>query len=45
MAPAIKNLVGGFMVGTSKILRQILPENMSLTKPVYGQGSKNPQIT
>ncbi len=45
MAPALKNQVNGFVVGLSSVLKKLLPEDMRLTKPIYGMASKNPQIT
>lgn len=45
MAPALKNQVSDFVVGLSSVLKKLLPEDMRLTKPIYGMGSKNPQIT
>jgi len=45
MAPALKNQVGGFLVGVSKYLRTLLPEHTKLTGPIYGKASRNPTIT
>jgi len=45
MAPALKNQVGGFLVGMSKFLKKVLPEHTKLIKPIYGKASKNPTIT
>lgn len=45
MAPALKNSVGGFLVGLAGALKKLLPENTKLTKPIYGMASRNPQIT
>lgn len=45
MAPAMKNIVGGFLVGTTKFFAGMLPEKTKLTKPVYGKASRNPLIT
>lgn len=45
MAPALKNQVGDFLVGLASVLKKIMPENMRLSKPIYGMASKNPQIT
>jgi hypothetical protein len=45
MAPALKNSVNGFLVGVTKVLHKFLPDKAKLSKPVYGQGSKNPFIT
>ena len=45
MAPALKNQVGGFLVGLSRFMHKILPEHTKLTGPVYGKASRNPAIT
>lgn len=45
MAPALKNQVGGFLVGLSGFLKGLLPEHTKLTPPVYGKASRNPTIT
>ena len=45
MAPALKNQVGGFLVGVSKFLHKVLPDKTKLTNPIYGRASKNPAIT
>jgi hypothetical protein len=45
MAPALKNQVGDFLVGLTSVLKKVLPENMRLSKPIYGMATKNPQIT
>ena len=45
MAPAIKNNVGGFLVGFTKTLASILPKKMKLMKPIYGRAARNPTIT
>lgn len=45
MAPALKNQVSGALVGMTKFLKKVLPENMKLMKPIYGKASKNPTIT
>jgi hypothetical protein len=45
MAPALKNQVGGFLVGLTKTLASILPKKTKLMKPIYGKASSNPQIT
>lgn len=45
MAPALKNQVGGFLVGFTKTLASILPKKTKLMKPIYGKASSNPQIT
>ena len=45
MAPALKNSVGGFLVGLATGLAKILPQKSRLTKPVYGMAAKNPTIT
>lgn len=45
MAPALKNQVGGFLVGLSSALKSLLPEYTKLTGPVYGKASRNPEIT
>ena len=45
MAPAIKNMVGGLLVGLTKTLATILPKSMKLMKPIYGKGARNPAIT
>jgi hypothetical protein len=45
MAPAIKNMVGGFLVGVTKTLATILPKSMKLMKPIYGRAARNPTIT
>ena len=45
MAPALKNQIGDFVVGLTSVLKKVLPENMRLTKPIYGMASKNPKIT
>jgi acylglycerol lipase len=45
MAPALMNQLGDFVVGLASVLKKVLPENMRLTKPIYGMASKNPRIT
>ncbi len=45
MAPALKNLVGGILVGMTGFLKKILPENTKLIKPIYGRAARNPMIT
>ena len=45
MAPALKNMVGGLLVGLTKTLASILPKGMKLMKPIYGKASRNPTIT
>lgn len=45
MAPALKNSMGGFAVGLTKVLKKILPQNTKLAKPIYGMGSKYKGIT
>ena len=45
MAPAIKNNVGGFLVGVTQKLASWLPKKMKLMKPIYGKATRNPQIT
>ncbi len=45
MAPALKNQIGGFLVGLSTCLKSLLPEHTKLTGPVYGKASRNPAIT
>ena len=42
MAPALKNSVGGFLVGLTNMLSKILPKGMRLIKPIYGKAAKNP---
>ena len=45
MAPALKNLVGGFLTGAARVLTSILPKKSRLIKPIYGRAAKNPTIT
>jgi len=45
MAPAIKNNIGGFLVGFTKTLASILPKKMKLLKPIYGKATRNPKVT
>lgn len=45
MAPALKSQLGGLVVGMSKFLHKVLPEETKLTGPIYGKASKNPAIT
>lgn len=45
MAPAIKNNIGGFLVGFTKTLASILPKKMKLLKPIYGKAARNPKVT
>ena len=45
MAPALKNTVGGFVLGLASGLSKILPQKSKLTKPVFGLAAKNPTIT
>jgi hypothetical protein len=45
MAPAIKNSIGGFLVGFTKTLASILPKKLKLMKPIYGKAARNPKVT
>jgi hypothetical protein len=45
MAPAIKNNIGGFLLGFAKTLASILPKKMKLMKPIYGKAARNPKVT
>eukprot|EP00919_Chromeraceae_sp_WS-2016_P047950 GHVR01113584.1.p1 GENE.GHVR01113584.1~~GHVR01113584.1.p1 ORF type:complete len:118 (+),score=8.05 GHVR01113584.1:2454-2807(+) len=45
MAPALKNTIGGFLVGMTKTLAKLLPQKAKLTKPIYGKAAKNPLIS
>ncbi len=45
MAPALKNIVGGFLIGVTKTLASILPKSMKLMKPIYGKATRNPVVT
>lgn len=45
MAPAIKNNIGGFLLGFAKTLASILPKKMKLMKPIYGRAARNPKVT
>lgn len=45
MAPAIKNNIGGFLVGVTKTLASILPKMAKLMKPIYGKAARNPKVT
>lgn len=45
MAPAIKNNIGGFLLGVTKTLATLLPKKSKLMKPIYGKAARNPQVT
>lgn len=45
MAPALKNSVGGFLVGLTGLISKILPKKTKLAKPIYGKATSNPQVT
>lgn len=45
MAPALKNLLGEFVVTTASFLVKILPKKIRLLKTIYGRSSRNPEVT
>lgn len=45
MAPAIKNVMGGALIGLVTGIARFLPKSTRLIKPPRGQCAKNPQIT
>lgn len=45
MAPALKNNLGGFVTGVTKVLHKMLPDKAKLIKPKTGMACRNPQIT
>lgn len=45
MAPALKNLLGNFVVSITSFLAKILPKKTKLLKTFHGRSSRNPAIT
>lgn len=45
MAPAIKNIAGGFLVNLVFGLATLLPKSFRLIKPPRGQATRNPKVT
>lgn len=45
MAPALMHSFSSGLASVAKFAGKILPDKMKLFKPIYGQASKNPQIT
>lgn len=45
MAPAMMHSMSSGLVSVAKTIGKVLPDKAKLFKPIYGQATKNPQIT